>query len=122
MKKIYFLGSCSTNKKILKNLNLDEIELHDIKNTPISLSEIEEMAAMSGSYESLFSRKAVKYRSMGLSALKLKEKDFKYHILKEYTFLKRPVAIIENEIFIGNSKKTIEKLKIKLDEFQNSIR
>jgi len=34
--------------------------------------------------------------------------------LEEYTFLKRPVFIYNNEIFIGNAKKTIESLKTKL--------
>jgi arsenate reductase len=36
-------------------------------------------------------------------------------ILDEYTFLKRPVIIIDQEIFIGNSKKSVEALKEKLN-------
>ena len=39
---------------------------------------------------------------------KLLERDFKSLILEHYTFLKRPVFIHNKEIFIGNSKKTVE--------------
>jgi len=65
------------------------------------------MAEMSGTYESLFSRKAMKYRAMGLAEKKLTEKDYRNLILEEYTFLKRPVIIIGDKIFVGNAKKTI---------------
>ena len=32
-------------------------------------------------------------------------------ILNDYTFLKRPVVIIEDKIFVGSEKKTIASLK-----------
>ena len=48
---------------------------------------------------------------MGLHEKQLAEKDYRNLILEEYTFLKRPVAIIHNEIFIGNTKENVEKLK-----------
>ena len=114
MKKIYHLGTCSTNTRILKCLNLEGIELQDIKKDPISVEQVEEMAKITGSYEALFSRKAMKYRSMGLNKMNLTEKDYKKYIVQEYTFLKRPVAIINEEIFIGNAKKNIEALIEKL--------
>lgn len=114
MKKIYHLGTCSTNIRILKELNLEGIELQDIKKTPISEKQIEEMEALAGSYEALFSRKAMKYRSLGLNEMELSEADYKKYILEEYTFLKRPVAVIDEEIFIGNAKKNVEALKTKL--------
>lgn len=115
MKKIYHLGTCSTNSRILKELNLKSVDLQDIKKEPISTNQIEEMAKIAGSYESLFSRKAMKYKSLGLNEMKLSEADYKKHIIEEYTFLKRPVAIIGDNIFIGNSKKNIEELKTKLN-------
>ena len=110
MKKIYHLGTCTTNIKILKELKLDGIELQDIKKVPITAKQVDEMAKIAGSYEALFSRKAMKYRSMGLNQMELSEADYKRYIVEEYTFLKRPVAIIEGEIFVGNSKKNIEAL------------
>jgi len=114
MKKIYHLGSCSTNIRILKELNLENVELQDIKKKPMSKTELEELKNLAGSYEALFSRKAMKYRSLELNKKTLSENDYKSHIIEEYTFLKRPVAIIDGEIFIGNSKKNVEALKAKL--------
>lgn len=116
MKTIYYLGSCSTNDRILKELNLEGVNLQDIKKNPITENQIEEMAHKAGSYESLFSRRAMKFRSLGLNKQILNEFDYKKYILEEYTFLKRPVAIIGDEIFIGNSKKNIDKLKVKLNK------
>lgn len=120
MKKIYYLGTCSTNSKILKELNLEGVKLQDIKKNTISENQIEEMAKIAGSYEALFSKKAIKFRSLGLNTISLKEKDYKKYILEEYTFLKRPVAIIDGEVFIGNSKKNVEALKTKLNNPKES--
>ena len=69
---------------------------------------------MSGSYESLFSRRALKYKALGLKDKTLSETDYKNFILEEYTFLKRPVIIINNAIFVGNSKKTVEAASLAL--------
>lgn len=110
MKKIYHLGTCSTNIRILKELNLDGVELQDIKKEPMTADQVDEMAKIAGSYEALFSRKAMKYRSMGLNEMELSEADYKKYIVEEYTFLKRPVAIIDEEIFVGNTKKNVEAL------------
>ena len=45
----------------------------------------------------------------------LLESDYKTLILKHYTFLKRPVLILKNKIFIGNSPKIIEQVKLILN-------
>jgi arsenate reductase len=82
--------------------------MQDIKTEKITAPQIDEMAKLSGSYESLFSRVALKYRSMGLNTKKLSEKDYRKLILEEYTFLKRPVLIIDSEIFVGNSPKNVK--------------
>jgi arsenate reductase len=115
MKKIYHLKTCSTCAKILKEVKPGkDVELQDIKTEKITPAQLEEMAKLSGSYESLFSRKSLKYRSMGLADKKLTEKDYRKLILEEYTFLRRPVGIAGNEIFIGNAKAATEGLKNKL--------
>ena len=108
MKKIYYLSTCSTCSRIIKELELDNsFEFQDIKTVKITEKQLEQMAKMSRSYESLFSRKAMKYKSMGLKEKSLSESDYKKLILEEYTFLKRPVIIINDKIFIGNSKNVI---------------
>ncbi|MEP3837252.1 MAG: ArsC/Spx/MgsR family protein [Algibacter sp.] len=112
MKKVYYLKTCSTCTRILKELNLpSDFILQDIKSDPITVSQIEAMEALSGSYEALFSKRAKLYKDMDLKNQDLTEKDFKHYILDHYTFLSRPVIIIDNQIFVGNSKKTIEKVK-----------
>ncbi len=110
MKKIYYLKTCNTCIRILKSIPLEGFTLQDIKTNPLKSIEIEEMKKISGSYESLFSKRAKKYKAMGLKDQSLSEIDYKQLILNEYTFLKRPVIIIDDRIFIGNSKKTIELL------------
>ena len=69
--------------------------------------EIEEMQQLSGSYEALFSKKAILYKSMDLKNKVLTEDDYKNLILEHYTFLSRPVFIIDNKIYIGNSQQNI---------------
>lgn len=98
----------------MESLPLDDFEKQDIKTFPISPSQLEEMHKIAGNYEALFSKRSMKYKSLGLNEKKLNENDFKHYILEEYTFLKRPVFIVENTIFIGNSKREIQKLSEKL--------
>ncbi len=112
MKKIYYLSTCSTCSRIIKELGIgDEFTYQDIKKDAITEGQIDEMKAMVGSYEALFSRVAMKYRAMGLNEMTLTEEDYKKYILEEYTFLKRPVFIIDGQIYVGNSKKNVEAVK-----------
>jgi arsenate reductase len=111
MKIIYFLKTCDTCKRILKSIPLDGFTLQDIKSEPITIEQLEQIKELSGTYESLFSRRAKKYKAMDLKNESLSEKDYKQLILEEYTFLKRPVIIIDKHIFIGNSKSNLEQLK-----------
>ena len=112
MKKIYHLANCTTCQRILKEVKPEaDFTLQDIKTEPITEKQLDEMAKMAGSYEALFSRIALKYRSMGLNEKQLTEKDYRKYILQEYTFLKRPVFIIGKEIFIGNSPKNVALVK-----------
>lgn len=85
--------------------------MQDIKFEKITPAQLEEMKKMAGSYEALFSRRAMKYKELGLKDKKLEEKDYRKYILEEYTFLKRPVVILNDKIFVGSEKKTVEALK-----------
>ena len=111
MKKAYYLSSCSTCDRILKEVKDHHFQLQDIKFDAITEEQIDQMYQFTNSYEALFSKRARKYKSMGLKDQNLKEEDFRNLILEEYTFLKRPVFIVGYEIFVGNSKKTIDGLK-----------
>ena len=113
MKKIYHLGNCTTCQAIIKETGVDKAGfiMQDIKTEAITPAQLDEMKKMAGSYEALFSRRAMKYKEMGLKDKKLTESDYRRLILDEYTFLKRPVAILNKTIFVGNDKKTVESLK-----------
>lgn len=109
MKKIYYLKSCSTNVCILKEINpSSDVELQNIKEKNIDSETLDFLKDKVGSYEALFSKKAMKYRSLGLNEMDLSETDYKRYMLEEYTFLKRPFMINGDEVFIGNSKKVVE--------------
>jgi arsenate reductase-like glutaredoxin family protein len=115
MKKFYYLSTCDTCKRIMNQLNLPaDVIQQDIKAQPLSETDVNEMHQMSGSYEALFSKRARLYKERNLKEKDLKEADFKQLLLEHYTFLKRPVLINNDEIFIGNSKKTIEMAQISL--------
>ena len=120
MNKVYYLSTCTTCKRIMDELGplLDSFERQDVKYDQMTLDQIDEMKEIAGSYESLFSRKAMKYRAMGLGERTLSEEDYRKLIHEEYTFLKRPVFIIDDRIFIGSVKKNIEALTNYLNEIR----
>ena len=82
----------------------------DIKAEGIDASDLDRMAEHAGSYLAVFSKRARKFRSEGWNEKELSEKDYRDLILKEYTFLKRPVFLIDDEVFVGNAKKTTQAL------------
>lgn len=112
MRKIYHLGTCNTCQRILKEWNPgEEVVLQDIKTEAITPDQLEEMKTLAGSYVALFSKRSRQYRARGLHETTLSEEDMRKLILEEYTFLKRPVAVLDGQIFIGNSKKVVEAAK-----------
>ncbi len=112
MKRFIYLSTCDTCKRIMKQaeINSENFELKDIKKTPISEEELDLAFSHTQSYEALFNKRSRKYAQSGLKEKQLKDIDFKQLILDEYTYLKRPVTIVGEKVFVGNSKKEIERL------------
>ena len=109
MKKIFHLKTCSTNQRILKEINPgSDVELQNIKEENIDAETLDFLKEKVGSYEALFSKKAMKYRALGLDKKKLAEEDYRKYLLEEYTFLKRPFIINGEEVFIGNSRQVVQ--------------
>ena|ERR1700741_249775 len=104
MNKIYYLATCDTCKRIITDLGLKEkkFEFQDIKTEKITATQLEEMKKAVGSYEALFSRVALKYKT--LDPKPSSEQEYKKLILEEYTFLKRPVIFTKGKVFVGNTK------------------
>lgn len=115
MKKVYYLKTCSTCIRILKELNLpSDYILQDIKNEEITTKQLEDMKNLAGSYKALFSKRSKLYKDMDLKNQELTERDYKHYILEHYTFLSRPVIISGDTIFIGNSKSVVDQAKNKI--------
>ena len=109
MRKIFYLKTCDTCKKIIKSLpNTNNFIFQDSKEEPITVKQLEEIHQLTGNYEVLFSKRAKLYKEMGLKDEKLTESDYKRYILEHYTFLNRPVIVIDKSIFVGNSPKIVQ--------------
>lgn len=105
---IFYLASCDTCRKIIKSLPKSaNLVYRDIKQDVITVDEIEFMYSLCGSYEAMFSKKAQLYKSMDLKNKALGEADYKKYILEHYTFLSRPVFIISDKIYIGNTQQNM---------------
>ena len=115
--KLFHLSSCNTCQRIIGELEgaLEGVELQNIKEKHVKAGELDFIAKQLGSYEAAFNKRAMKYRAQGLNKQELTEKEWRKHILSEYTFLKRPLAVVDGEVFAGNAKKTVEALKAKLN-------
>ncbi len=112
MRKIFHLSTCKTCQRIIQELNDGAgLELQDIKTEPISGADLDFMKEKAGSYEALFSKRSRKYRALGLHEQELTEADMRRLILEEYTFLKRPVVAVDDQVFVGNAKKSVEGAK-----------
>jgi arsenate reductase len=112
MKKVYCVSTCDTCSRIIEEADLHKkgYVFQNIKEDKITPEQLDDMKAMMGSYEALFSRRALKFKAMGLRDKKLTEKDYRDLILQEYTFLKRPVVISGKKIFSGSEKKTVAQV------------
>ena len=102
MKRIYQLTTCDNCRKLIKAFSDgSDYEIIDIKTQGIEAKNLDFMKELAGSYEALFSKRAIKYKTLGLKDKHLSEAEMRQFILDEYTFLKRPVRIDGNVIFIG---------------------
>ena len=108
MKRIFYLSTCDTCKRILNSWNTKGIYLQDIKTEAITPSQLDNMITLAGSVDALFSKRARKYKELDLKNRKLSDSEIRQLILSEYTFLKRPVLLFDGKIFIGNSPKVVK--------------
>ena len=108
MRVFFYLSTCDTCKRILKQLPLPEdIVKIDIKKNPLTSSQLATLHSHTGSYEALLNKRAQLMKQRDLTIQELSENEIKGLLLEHYTFLKRPVLLFDEEIFIGNSAKTI---------------
>jgi arsenate reductase len=111
--EIYGLPQCSTCKKTvawLEENGVEGIVFHDIKTTPLSRQKIEDLAEAVGGAETLFSKRARKYRGMGLHERTLSDDDMLQLMETEYTFITRPVIVRGDKALCGFGEKKMEAL------------
>lgn len=105
----YYLKTCDTCKRIIKTLNLpDSIKQINIKENPIAPKQLDVLFTKTKSYSALVNPRAQLLKKRGIKASELSEEESKALILEHYSFLKRPVLIYQDEIFVGNAAATIE--------------
>lgn len=111
MRKIFYLSTCDTCKKMMSSISLPaDFIKQDIKKEAIQENDLKELKELAGSYEALFSRRARLFTQRNLKEKKLSDEDYKNLILEHYTFLKRPVLVNNDAIFIGAAKKIQEEI------------
>lgn len=112
MKKVFYLSTCDTCKRIMSDLDLPEdMLIQDLKKEPISIDDLSHLRNFTASYEDLLNKRARIYKELDLKNKSLSEEELKKMIAEHYTLLKRPVFIDGDNIFIGNAKKTKDELK-----------
>lgn len=114
VEKFYGLPYCSTCQKAEQHLKDAGIKLKkyvNVKEEKVTKSELKELCKLAGGVEKVFSRRAMKYRSMGLDKKKLSDDDMLGYMLDEYTFIKRPTILTsDNRVLCGYSKKQYDAL------------
>lgn len=110
------LATCNTCKKILTELGpkAERLKQRELKAKPLTGTEIDALKKLAGSYEALFSRRSQQIKVLGLDVSAFSEADYRKHILEHYSFLKRPVMVINGQIFIGNAKAVVAAAKAAL--------
>jgi arsenate reductase-like glutaredoxin family protein len=83
----------------------------DLKVDPLTQNDLKDLYALTGSYEALFNKRARLIKERELTTSKLDEEDYKNLLLDHYTFIKRPILLLENTLFIGNNKQTVANAK-----------
>jgi arsenate reductase (glutaredoxin) len=111
--EVYGLPHCSTCQKALALLAERGVAVRsfrDLKAEPLSRAEVERLAERVGGADALFSRRALKYRLMGLHERVLGDDDLLRLMTEEYTFITRPVIVRGARATAGMAPRRIEAL------------
>lgn len=116
MRQLFYLSTCSTCQRFLKQLAPLPTELvcQDIKHQALRGWQLDDLRRLSGRYEALFNRRSQKYQAQGLKDQVLSEEAYRALILEEYTFLKRPVLVWDDHLYIGASAEVVQRIRTEL--------
>lgn len=100
---------------------LADLQLQDIKTNALTDDDLLHMRELAGSYERLFSRRSQQYKKRKLHEVLLSEEDMRTLILEEYTFLKRPVLVFDEKIFIPSHTGSKDENREELIQFVKKV-
>jgi arsenate reductase len=101
-------AECTTCQKAVKHLEEKGVPVRSFRNLkeePLSVDEVRGLAAKVGGVETLFSKRAMKYRAMGLHEREVPEDEMVRLMSEEYTFVTRPAIVRGGRATAGFSSK-----------------
>jgi arsenate reductase len=110
---VYWLPHCTTCQKAVQHLEEKGVPVRryrNLKEEPLSQDEVRGLAAKVGGVEKLFSKRAMKYRAMGLHQREVSEDEMLKLMSEEYTFVTRPVIVRGDRATAGFSAKRLDTL------------
>jgi arsenate reductase len=110
---VYWLPHCTTCQKAVAYLQEKGVPIaafRDLKAQPLQRAEVEDLARKVGGVEKLFSKRAMKYRKLGLHEREVSEDEMAQLMADEYTFITRPVIVHGDRATAGFSAKRVDAL------------
>ncbi|HEX5724104.1 MAG TPA: ArsC/Spx/MgsR family protein [Longimicrobiaceae bacterium] len=110
---VYWLPYCTTCQKAMQHLHERGVtirSLRDLKAQPLQRAEVRDLARKAGGVDKLFSKRAMKYRQLGLHERELSEDEMVRLMTEEYTFVTRPVIVRGDRATAGFSVKRVDAL------------
>ncbi len=105
VKTFYWLPKCTTCQRAEQFLLDHGITIDtyvDVKTEAVDKATLQQLAEALGGVDKLFSKRALKYRALGLHEQTLSDADMLDWMAKEYTFIKRPVLVTdEGQVLSG---------------------
>ncbi len=110
---VYWLPYCTTCQKAVAYLHEKGVRIdsfRDLKSQPLEEAEVRDLARKVGGVEKLFSKRAMKFRQMGLHERELSGDELVRLMAEEYTFVTRPVIVRGDRATTGFSAKRVDEL------------
>ena len=112
-----YLSTCSTCVRIIKELGIQQATyLQDVKQQIITGEQLAFLYAHTKSYEALINKRGRVYAQLKKEGADFNEAIYKGLLEKEYSCLKRPILLWNDNIFLGNSKNTVSQMKKAIHE------
>ena len=111
-----YLSTCSTCVRIIKSLGIEDAPfLQNVKEAMVTPEQLRFLYNHTNNYEQLINKRGRVYAQLKREGAVFSEAVYKALLEKEYSCLKRPILIWNNNVFLGNSKATVAAMKTALD-------